>query len=145
MATRKLVACGKCVYWRNPDSSIIVGGERPITSATLGDCRRRLQTGRKTEEPYQPVTPSSAACSEGVVLPVPPRLPKNCAECRFWVKQGPKEGWCQVWAPSWQGRNAEDAKLNRRVAQFQFPTTPPDFMCGDGVSVHFVDPDDLPD
>ena len=143
MATRKLTLCGSCVYWRNPDSSIIVGGEKPITSTTLGDCRRRLQTGRKTLEPYQPVTPSKIGCSEGVALPVPPRLPKNCGECRYWVRQEPTKGRCQAWAPSWQGRSGDDDRHNRRVEQFQFPTTPPEFFCGDGVSVNFVDPDDI--
>lgn len=145
MATRKLTLCGKCVYWRNPDSSVIVGGEKPILPTTLGDCRRRVQTGSKTATPCQPVTPASFGCSEGVELPMPARLPKNCIECRYWVRQGPKEGRCQVWAPRWEGRSVDDDRHNRRVPQFESPMTTPEFFCGDGVSVHFTDPDDLPD
>jgi hypothetical protein len=143
MATRKILPCRACVFWRNPDSTMIIGTGRPIPDAALGACHRRLQIGRKVVTPLQPVTTATVECSEGAALPPSPSLPSNCADCRYWRRAGSTEGTCHAWAPRWTPRSASDAMANKRMSQFQFPVTPPTFFCGDGISLSYEDPDDL--
>lgn len=144
MPVRKPVACGKCVFWRNSDGTIVIGTDKPVPAHKLAECRRRLQPGRKTTTPVQPVTPPTDECSEGIPLPLPASLAKNCADCIYWRRTGPDLGNCIVWSPQWADRTENEKRANQRVAQRRFPECPPTFWCGDGVSVDFKDPDELP-
>lgn len=142
MGTRKVIECGKCALWRTPDGRVLAGTPLGGRRAAVGECRRRAQPGADGLRPLQPETPAAAGCSEGLPLPPPERFPANCAGCSYWRRVDAKEGHCVVWAPRWSKFGGPTADT---AGHFAFPVTPADFMCGDGVSIDYVDPDDLDD
>lgn len=158
MGVRKLGACHACVLWRGESGEILA--ERPPLSGraaedATGACHRRVQTGEDGQFPRQPVTPYFGGCSEAIPLPAPPRLPADCADCRFWRElpreRGLREGLCLVWAPRWSylpggragGRAVVPETSAAGPARYSWPVTAADFVCGDGVSTSHKDPEEL--
>lgn len=142
MSVRKYSSCGKCALWRAPDGQALAGRPLAEVRSTEGECRRRVQTAPDGPHPRQPVTPPNAGCSEAMQLPAPERLPSVCIECRFWrpLANGREEGLCCVWAPRWSHKQAHPED---EAGKYAYPVTEAGFFCGDGVSLHHVDPDEL--
>lgn len=140
MTVRTLGSCAACGFWRNDQSQVLAGTSAAKPLDAPGQCRRRVQTGQDGVHPLQPLTLGVVGCSEHLTLPLPERLPPSCETCRFWRRRdGQADGFCCVWAPRRASGDPEGKPTNARYA---FPITPAAFFCGDGVSVHYVDPDE---
>ncbi len=142
MAVRKLGACGTCSLWREATGAMAAYAKNGPPPS--GECRRRLHISRVTRKPAQPRTPPDGTCAEHLPLPAPERLPSMCAECRYWRRLEQTEGGeCRVWAPQ-HGKVTPVAGAPDAIVSFVFPVTEASFVCGDGVSVKYTDPDELP-
>jgi hypothetical protein len=140
MTVRTYGKCEGCGFWRDAESDVLAGTPKGAEPEALGECRRRVQTNDTGLKPRQPLIPAFFGCAEHLVLPLPDRLPQACSDCRFWRrrKEG-NEGHCCAWAPRHLDKHPREAP---EAARFTFPVTPPNFFCGDGVSINYVDPDE---
>lgn len=140
MTSRTLGSCAACGFWRTAENQVLAGTPAAKDPSLVAQCHRRVQTGSDGVNPSQPITPAMVGCSEHLDLPLPDRLPSDCETCRFWRRRaGQADGFCCVWAPR---RASKDAEGKPTHARYAFPITPAGFFCGDGVSIHYVDPDD---